>query len=301
MTDKHNFRGLIIPLATPYLENGDLDIEVLEQLVEFYLSKGVHGFFALGSFGMGAATPMEQRKQVAEIVIKTTRHRIPTMIQIGSPDPYASIELGRHARAIGAEAVAMVGPYYYSDRSEWEIIEHYKMVDREVGLPMLVYNNAAYSGYDIAPSMMAKLVEEIPKLFGSKLADGDLTQAQRYMKRLPDFSIFIPAQFLFPGMLTGTKGSISPPLASYPELGVRLIKAIDDRDWATATALQVKLFEFANVRAGLSAKYGRSVFTETMRLRGIGVKRYPRWPTRPWTGEDREALKQGLQKAGVPL
>ncbi len=301
MTDQQNFRGLIIPLATPCLDNGDLDTEILTELVEFYLAKGVHGFFVLGSFGMGAATAVEQRKQVAEIVLKITRRRVPCMIQIGAVDPYTSIELGKHARAHGAEAVAMVGPYYYSDRTEWEIVEHYKMVDREVGLPMLVYNNPEYSGYDITPALMAQLVEAVPNIFGSKLADGNLSQAQRYMKKLAGFSIFIPAQNLFPGMLAGIKGSISPPLASYPELGVSLIKAIDDRDWNTATSLQVKLYEYASFRASFATKYGRSVFTETMRLRGINVKRYPRWPTRPWTSEDREALKQGLQKLGVPL
>lgn len=301
MADKHNFRGLIVPLATPYLENGDLDTKILEELVEFYIGKGVHAFFALGSFGMGAATPVEQRKKVAEVVIKTTRQRIPTMIQIGAVDPYTSIELGKHARSVGAEAVAMVGPYYYSDRTEWEIIEHFKMVDKEVGMPMLVYNNPAYSGYDITASMMAELKNAIPNIFGSKLADGNLGQAQRYMRKLGEFSIFIPAQNLFPGMLVGIKGSISPPLASYPELGVSLIKAIDERDWATATALQVKLYEYASFRGSLSSKYGRSVFTETMRLRGINVKRYPRWPTKPWTSEDREALKRGFQKVGMPI
>ncbi|MFQ5904067.1 MAG: dihydrodipicolinate synthase family protein, partial [Candidatus Binatia bacterium] len=255
----------------------------------------------LGSFGMGPATPVDQRKKVAEVVIKRTNHRIPSIVHVGAVDPYTSIELGKHARSIGAEAIGIVGPYYYSDRSEWEIIEQVKMVNHEVGLPILIYNNAAYSGYDIGPSMMAKLVQEVPQIFGSKLAAGNISQAQRYLRVIPDFSIFIPAQNLFPGMLVGIKGSITPPLATYPEIGASLVKAIDDRDWEKATTLQVKMLEYFNFRASLSAKYGRAVFTESMRLRGFNIQRYPRWPTKPFTSEDRENLRAALVKVGVPL
>src|SRR3989338_5628271 len=300
-TAENNIRGIVLPLPTPFLENGDLDTRVLEEMVDFYLAKGVHAFFVSGSFGMGAATSVEQRKKVAEIVVKRTNHRIPSIINVGAVDPYTSIALGKYAQSVGAEAIGIVGPYYYSDRSEWEIIEHIKMVDHEVGLPVLIYNNAEYSGYDINPSMMAKLVEAVPRIFGSKLAKGNIPKAQRYLRAIPGFTMFIPVENLFPGMLVGIKGTISPPLATYPELGVSLVTALDDRDWEKATILMTKVFEYLNARASLSAKYGRAVFTEAIRLRGIDIKRYPMWPTKNFTAEDREKLRATLLKVGGPL
>ncbi|MEK7334247.1 MAG: dihydrodipicolinate synthase family protein, partial [Candidatus Binatota bacterium] len=151
------------------------------------------------------------------------------------------------------------------------------------------------------PALMAKLVEAVPRIFGSKLAKGNIPNAQRYLRAIPAFTMFIPVENLFPGMLVGIKGTISPPLATYPELGVSLVKAIDDRDWEKATILMTKVFEYLNARASLSAKYGRAVFTEAIRLRGIDIKRYPRWPTKSFTAEDREKLRATLLKVGVPL
>ncbi len=139
-------------------------------------------FLFSGSYGQGPALPPEERKKVAEIVVQQVKHRVPVVVHIGAVDPYTAIDLGKHAKAIGAEAIGHVGPYYYADRSEYEIIEHFKMVDRAVGMPILVYNNPRYSGYNIHPDFMARLVSAVPRIFGAKLAMGSVDEAMAYMK-----------------------------------------------------------------------------------------------------------------------
>lgn len=298
MKDQNNFRGMFLPLPTPFFENGDVDYQILEEIVDFYVSTGVNAFFVLGSSGQGPATSVEQRKKIAEVVIKRTRHQIPVAIHIGAVDPYTSIDLGKHARSIGAEAVGIVGPYYYSDRSEWEISEQIKLVDRKVELPMMIYNNPQYSGYNISPSMIAKLCEEAPRIFAMKLAGGAILAAQRYQRATPDLSIFIPADSLFPGMLLGLKGTISPPLIPFPEIGIRIVKAIDRGDSAAATEEQLKFFEYQNIRAKVSAVYSRGgeVISEYLRLRGLNIKYSRRWPTKPLTPEAKERIRAVFDK-----
>ncbi len=80
--------------------------------------------FYLGFLRPGGGDAPEERKKVAEIVIQQVKHRVPVIVHIGAVDPFTAIDLAKHAKSIGADAIGHVGPYYYADRSEYEIIEH---------------------------------------------------------------------------------------------------------------------------------------------------------------------------------
>ena len=283
---KDIFKGNLAPIPCVFDGKGEPDLPMMEQLVDFYLNAGVHGFFVLGSQGQGPACTIEQRKAVGETVVKRVAGRVPIILQVGAVDPYTSIELGSHAKEIGATAIGLVGPYYYSDRNEWELIEQHKQVDAAAGLPMLLYNNPPYSGYPTPPAMMKKLKEAIPNVFGSKLADGSLGQAKNYLRTMgEDFVVFVPITQMIPGMLVGINGSIaSGAPVTVPEAGVQLVEAIWAGDYDRALKLQVLLIEHGDRMAPLR-QYGRRTTVEGLRIRGLDIKEYPRWKTREMTAE----------------
>jgi dihydrodipicolinate synthase/N-acetylneuraminate lyase len=285
-TMKERFKGLVAPIPGVFDGKGEPDLGMMERLADWYIAAGAHGFFVLGSQGQGAACTIAQRKAIAEAVVRRVAGRVPVIVQVGAVDPYTSMELGGHARAIGADAIGMVGPYYYSDRSEWELIEQHKQVDAATGLPMLLYNNPQYSGYPTPPAMMAKLKEAIPNVFGSKLANGNLGQARTYIRTLgDDFVIFIPIDMMLPGMLIGVNGSIAAGApVTVPEAGVQLIEAIWAGDLLRAQRIQLLLLEHGNRTAPLR-QYGRRTTLEGLRIRGHDIKEYPRWTTRPMSKE----------------
>jgi 4-hydroxy-tetrahydrodipicolinate synthase len=195
------------------------------------------------------------------------------------------------------DAVGVVGPYYYSDRNEWELIEHYKMVDKAVDMPMLLYNNPEYSGYPIPPALMAKLREAAPNIFAAKLAMGNIDQAINYLRVLSrEFIIFIPITQMLPGMLIGVAGSIaagSP--VTVPEIGVQLIEAIWAKDFDRAQKIQVLLLGH-NERMAPIRSYGRRITLEGLRLRGLAVKEYPRWPTKPLSAEHQKLYEENMNR-----
>jgi 2-dehydro-3-deoxy-D-pentonate aldolase len=229
-------KGLVMPIPAVFDGTGEPDLPMMEKLTDWYLDAGVHGFFILGSQGQGPATTIEQRKAIAQTIVRRVNKRVPCIVQIGAVEPYTSIELGHHAQEIGADGVGIVGPYYYSDRNEWELIEHYKVVDKEVNMPILLYNNPEYSGYPIPPAMMKKMRDEMPNIYAAKLAMGNIDQAVSYLRVLSrEFVIFIPITQMLPGMLIGVAGSIaagSP--VTVPEAGVQLIEAIWAKDFDRA-------------------------------------------------------------------
>ena len=302
---RERFRGLIMPIPTVFDGHGEVDAPAMEQLTNWYVDRGVHGFFVLGSQGQGPACRIDQRKLVAETVIGQVNGRVPVVIQVGAVDPYTSIELATHAREAGADAIGIVGPYYYSDRSEWEIIEQHKMVNEAGQLPMFLYNNPEYSGYPTTPEPMVKLRDAIPDVFGAKLAMGTIDQAVEYIKTLgPEFNIFIPVGQLIEGMKLGVCGSIAAGVPiTVPEIGVAIMNAIRSGNDEQAANIQKSLEEHAKRTADLR-KYGRATTLVGLQLRGLPIKQYPRWRTREMTDDDREmmdiSMKQVLDEIAVP-
>src|SRR6266850_2387149 len=271
---KTTVKGLVMPIPAVFDGKGEPDLPMMENLTDWYLDSGVHGFFILGSQGQGPATTIEQRKAIAETVVRRVNRRVPCIVQIGAVEPYT-----------------------YSDRNEWELIEHYKVVDKEVNMPILLYNNPEYSGYPIPPAMMKKMRDEMPNIFAAKLAMGNIDQAVNYLRVLSrEFVIFIPITQMLPGMLVGVAGSIaagSP--VTVPEAGVQLIEAIWDKDLDRAQKIQVLMLEHGERIAPIRA-YGRRITLEGLRLRGLAVKEYPRWPTKPLSAEHMKLYEENMKR-----
>jgi dihydrodipicolinate synthase/N-acetylneuraminate lyase len=290
----------MLPLPTVFDGNGEVDEPVMRDLTQFYLERRINGFFLCGSFGQGPAMRIDQRKRVAALVAEEIRGRVPLVVQVGAADPYTGIELGLHARSIGATAISMVGPYYYNDRLPDEIVLHFQMVDEAVQLPLLVYDNPAYQGYEMTPKFMQRLARAIPRAFGASIASsetkGTIDEARPYMEALPEWAIFASACVLMPGMQRGIRGASSPPLTLAPELAVALVEAIDAGRTDEANWLQTMVSELAQTLARLMSRYGRAPCLEGLRDLGFPVKQYPRWPTVSIPEDERAFLLDLLRR-----
>jgi dihydrodipicolinate synthase/N-acetylneuraminate lyase len=294
-------KGIVLPLLTPLKDDGELDEGMGCELADFVIGAGVHALFLLGSFGQGPVLRPEQRKKFAEVMVKHVRGRVPVIVHIGTADVYSSVDLALHAKSVGCDAIAAVGPYYYNDHSEYEIFEHFREIGRRVKMPLLIYNNPPYQGYDISPGMMVALKEQIPELFGTKLSADSLETALAYLSQLPkDFSIFGLASALMPGALYGIRGTIIPPMNAFPELAVALWKALEEARLEDALKLQKQINDLRGSMRKLVRTYGLATHCEAVRLRGFAIKKFPRWTTRVVSEEDRETLRRVFQENGIP-
>jgi len=285
MSTVDEIRGMFVPVPTPFTRDGDLDEAMFAEMVNHYIEVGGNALFLFGSVGQGAAMPVTMRKRALEVALEAAANRLPVVPNVGTVDPFSGRELGVHAREHGCIAVGLVGPYYYSDRSTEELIAHVKMVDDATQLPLFIYNNPAYQGYSIEPSAMAKIRDAVPNMFGLKIAKGGISDILRYQSAMgKDFKLFAPQQNLFPGMLIGQAGSVSPPLTMAMEVGVAFIRAIDAGDNEEALRIQIALFDFSQSLAKLN-KYGRTVQFEGLKHAGFDLQMYPRWPTMPMPAE----------------
>lgn len=293
-------RGMLLPIPTVFEEDGRIDVKLMEELTDYYVNAGVHALFVGGSFGQGPAMSLEERKQLSEVVTKRVKGRIPVVVHAGTADQFTTIELGKHALNAGAEALAFVGPYYYADHTPQEVRDHFKAVGRELKAPMMLYNNPKYQGYPIGPDLMRQMRDDSPQIFGAKLAMGSIDEAVNYGRTVgADFKLFSLASSLFPGMLCGIAGTVSPPLAVFPELGVELVRAIDRKDYTRALELQQAVVDFhsAFLIPQVLRECGRTIYKQGLLELGFKVKRYPRWPAGEMSAERKEWLTNLFRQA----
>ena len=291
-------RGVLLPIITPFDEKVRVDEGIMRQLVDFHIKAGIQGLFVLGSTGQGPAMTVEERKKTAAIALDQAQSRVPVVIHVGTPDAGSSVELAEHAAEHKADAVAIVPPYYYSDHSEYEIIEHYKAVAKAVPLPIFIYENPKYSGISIPPGFAVRMKEQVPALKGIKVAYGQGALLE-YVRLLPDVSVFTGNADLFGLVPFGLAGMINPPTSFIPELCVALFKALDRKDYAAAVEAQKRVDTAARLVAAELRKYGRVPLREVFRMRGFDVKRFPKWETEPMPKEAVTKLERELKNAGI--
>jgi dihydrodipicolinate synthase/N-acetylneuraminate lyase len=292
------FRGVLLPIITPFDDRVRVDEEMMRQLVDFHINAGVQGLFVLGSTGQGPAMTIEERKQAAAIALDQAKKRIPVVIHVGTADAWSTTDLAEHAAAHGADAVAIVPPYYYSDHTEYEIIAHYQAVHKAVSLPIYIYENPKYSGISIPPGFALRMKEQVPALKGIKVAYGQGALLE-YVRLLPDVSIFTGNADLFGLVPFGLAGMINPPTSFVPELCVALFKALDSKDYLAAVEAQKKVDAAARIVAARLRKWGRVPLQEVYRMRGFAVQRFPKWDTEQMPKEEIAKLERELREAGI--
>ena len=291
-------RGVLLPTITPFDDRVRVDEEMMRQLVDFHIKAGVQGLFVLGSTGQGPAMTIEERKQAAVITLDQAKKRIPVVIHVGTADAWSTTDLADHAAAHGADALAIVPPYYYSDHSEYEIIAHYRAVHKAVSLPIYIYENPKYSGISIPPGFALRMKEQVPALKGIKVAYGQGALLE-YVRLLPDVSVFTGNADLFGLVPFGLAGMINPPTSFVPELCVALFKALDSKDYLAAVDAQKRVDTAARIVAARLRKWGRVPLQEVYRMRGFAVKRFPKWDTEQMPKEEIAKLERELREAGI--
>ena len=295
--------GTVIPLPTPFDESGEVDEKTFRQVIDFELDAKVDGLMVAGSYGQGPVMRPDQRMRAAEVALEQTRGKAPVIVHVGAPDIQSVILLAEHSAKIGAAALLIVPPYYYTDHSEFELVEHYRAVARAVSLPIYIYNNKRYAGIDITPEFARRLAEEVPTIRGIKLAWGTLEESVKYLSALKgcDFGVFpgTPTETIA-GAEAGVRGTIAPMASVFPELCADLWRAAAKKERDKALSLQDRVKKLYAVVADYAKRVGRTAFKELYRLRGIQMKMYPRWPAQQLDEKERAELRSRLAEAGWP-
>lgn len=152
------FHGTYTVMATPFSDDGSVNVAALRAFVDWQIAEGIHGLIPLGSTGEFLSLSDDEKELVAATVIEQAARRVPVLIGTGSEDTREVVRLSRRAEAMGADGVMIIPPFYSTPTDE-EIVHHYRTVSDAIGIPIMVYNNPAVANIDLRPALVARLSE----------------------------------------------------------------------------------------------------------------------------------------------
>lgn len=291
-------KGVIPPMVTPFLENGDVDFNGLVTLVN-YLKEHVDGLFITGSYGSTALLQIDERKKIAEVVMKTVDAKIPVIVHVGTADSRSSAELSAHARSIGAAAVSAVGPFYYKHNAD-SICEFYSSIVKAAGpdIPVYVYNNTKFQGYEMDLKIIQRLKEETG-VRGVKDATFDIMVHADYIRKLKDAAFDVASgteAMWLQSCILGTEAFIPGIGNVFPELCRKMWEQGMEKNYEACRQTQFLANEIRDIM--YLAKSTQLAVYAMLEIRGI-LKCYPRSPFIPASPEEKTAISERLRKMNL--
>ncbi len=174
------FRGSITALVTPF-RDGAVDEAGLRNLVEWQIAEGSNGLVPCGTTGESPTLTHEEHRRVVELTIEAAAGRVPVIAGTGSNNTQEAVQLSRHAEQAGADALLIVAPYYNRPSQEG-IYQHFRHIDRAVGIPILVYNIPPRSAVEISVETLKRIDEDCANVVGVK--DATMNLARPSLERM---------------------------------------------------------------------------------------------------------------------
>jgi 4-hydroxy-tetrahydrodipicolinate synthase len=179
------FKGSNVALITPFKDN-NLDEEAYIKLINFHLENNTNGLVPAGTTGESPTLSHKEHEKVIELCIKEAKGKIPVIAGTGSNSTEEAVALTKHAEKAGANGALVVTPYYNKPTQEG-LYQHYKSINDNTSLPIIIYNIPSRCVIDMSVDTMARLFE-LKNIAGVKDATGDLNRLDQTIKKLgPEF------------------------------------------------------------------------------------------------------------------
>jgi len=175
------FKGSNVALITPF-KNNELDVDAYLKLIHFHLENGTNGLVPAGTTGESPTLNHKEHEKVIEICIKEAKGKIPVIAGTGSNSTEEAVSLTKHAEKAGADGALVVTPYYNKPTQEG-LYQHYKKINDNTNIPIIIYNIPSRCVIDMSVDTMARLFE-LKNIAGVKDATGDLNRLDQTIKKL---------------------------------------------------------------------------------------------------------------------
>lgn len=290
------FEGAGVALVTPFKENGEVNYEKLEEIVEEQIAGGTDAIIACGTTGEASTMTHEEHLDVIEYICRVTKKRIPVVAGTGSNCTETAVYLSAEAEKRGTDGLLLVSPYY-NKATQKGLMAHFTAVADAVKIPVILYNIPGRTGVTIKPETIAALCRDVDNIVGVKEASGNFSAIATLMS-LSDGKVDLYSgndDQIVPLLSLGGKGVISVLSNVAPRQTHDICASYFAGDVKTSAGLQLKaipliteLFSEVNpipVKAAMN-----------MMGKGVGPLRMPLTEMEP---QNQEKLKKAMTAYGI--
>ena len=289
------FTGSMVAVVTPMNEDGSIDFESFERLIEFHIENKTDAIVPVGTTGESATLNHEEHCETISFVVSKVAKRIPVIAGTGANSTSEAIDLTKYAYDAGVDGCLSVTPYYNKPTQEGLFL-HFKSIANAVPVPLIPYNVPGRTSCDMLPETVERFLP-ITNIVAIKEAIGDVDRIKKLVSICGEKINILSGDDLtaMEALLNGGKGVITVTGNIAPKYMHLMCKAAieGDRDLASEydkkiAGLHSDLFLESNPIPAKWALYKMGLIKKGIRL-----------PLTAFSKEHHDKLLESMKLAGV--
>jgi 4-hydroxy-tetrahydrodipicolinate synthase len=289
------FTGCGTALVTPFTRTGSLDEAAVRRLAVRQIDAGIHFLVPVGTTGESPTLTPAERVRIVELLVDEVRGRLPILAGAGGYDTKEVIQAAAEMKAVGADGLLSVTPYYNKPTQEG-LYQHYRALAESTTLPIILYNVPGRTGCNMEPSTVTRLAA-IANIVGIKEASGNMAQICEVCRSVPPEFIVVSGDDVMtvPMMAVGARGVISVASNQIPAEMSQMVEAAERGDFAAARAIHERIMPLMQINFIESSP---GPVKSAMAMMGLIEETY-RLPLVPPRLESKEKINRVLKDLGL--
>jgi 4-hydroxy-tetrahydrodipicolinate synthase len=286
-------RGTGVALVTPFTSTFSIDFNALERLVSHCIEGGVEYLVVMGTTGENPVLSAQEKQDVLKAVVEAAGGRVPIVYGIGGNDTNAVVASIKNEDLTGVDAILSVSPYYNKPTQEG-IYQHFKMVNENSPLPVILYNVPGRTGSNVTAATTLRIAHDFKNIVAVKEASGDLEQVMAIIKDRPEGFLVLSGDdnLSLPIIAAGGDGVISVSGQAFPAVFTEMIRQSLAGEMATARSLHYRLFTVTQLLFAQGNPGGVKAALDILEV----IPPFMRQPLWPISNDLRQAIEAEIVK-----
>ena len=293
------FKGAGVAIITPMHEDGSVNYEKLEEILEFQIANSTDAVIICGTTGESSTMTHGEHLKTIKFAVDKVAKRVPVIAGTGSNCTDTAIMMSKEAASYGVDALLVVTPYY-NKATQKGLIAHYTAIANAVPeTPIIMYNVPSRTGCNLQPATVAALVKNVKNIVGIKAASGDLSQIAKMMSMAgEDLELYSGNDDqILPIMSLGGLGVISVLSNVAPKQTHDIVMKFMEGDTREAARLQLEAIPLINA---LFCEVNPIPVKTAMNMMGMEVGPL-RMPLCEMEESNKETLAKAMKDYGLKL
>ena len=238
------FKGTGVALVTPFNENGKVDYNGLQKLVEFQINNGTNYLVVQGTTGESVTLTYDEKIAVLDYIIEINAGKLPILLGVGGNSTSDVCDKINFFSGHKIDGFLSVSPYY-NKPSQQGIYEHFKSISNSTSLPIIIYNVPGRTSSNITADTTVQLAKDFKNIVGIKEASGNLEQIMTIILKKPDNFLVISGDdaLTLGHILVGGDGVISVIANAFPKRFSTMVNAALNKNLDLAKEKHYELLE----------------------------------------------------------
>lgn len=292
------FTGAGVALITPMREDGSVNYDEMERIVNYQIDNGTDAIIVCGTTGEASTMTHEEHIETIKACADMVKKRVPVIAGTGSNCTKTAVYLSKDTAKAGADGILVVSPYY-NKATQNGLKKHFTEIAKSTDLPMVLYNIQGRTGVNITPQTMAELSKEVDTIVAVKEASGDISQvAEIFARSEGRIDVYSGNDDqIVPITALGGKGVISVLSHILPQETHDMVEKTMSGDIKAGAKLQIKYFSLIKA---LFCEVNPIPVKAAMNMMGFNAGTL-RMPLTEMEDAHKEVLRQEMIKAGIKV